>query len=166
MEKRGPRPVGNLGLLQSCMRDCRRPGAVALWPDVAPGDVSPTTPTPEALLAYFQPLFTFVDVELSAGRHVLIHCLAGAHRAGSAGVACLMHMEGLDCASATRKAQQGRKIIDPIHHLYYLLTQLDAALGTRVESTATIREPEYAHRFETARHTPSARTVNTVWSKE
>ena len=99
------------------------------WPHVTPGDVSPTTPTHEAALAYFAPLFAFVDAELAAGRNVLIHCLAGAHRAGSAGVACLMHREGLDLATATARAQAARPVIDPIHYLHCLLTLLEEAMA-------------------------------------
>ena len=99
------------------------------WPAVKPGDASPTTPTPEALLAYFEPLFEFVATELAEGRSVLIHCLAGAHRAGSAGIACLMRFEGLGLATATAKAQAARPLIDPIHYLEYLLTQFEEALN-------------------------------------
>ena len=58
-----------------------------------------------------------------------IHCLAGAHRAGSAGVACLMHLEGLGLAAAIAKAQAARPLIDPIHYLHYLLSQLEQAMG-------------------------------------
>ena len=43
-----------------------------------------------------QPLFDFVDSKLGAGESVLIHCLAGAHRAGTAGTACLMHLCAID----------------------------------------------------------------------
>ena len=42
-----------------------------------------------AILSYFEPLFLFVEEELGQGNSVLIHCLAGAHRAGTAGIACL-----------------------------------------------------------------------------
>ena len=66
-------------------------------------------------------------MELAEGRSVLIHCLAGAHRAGSAGIACLMRLEGLDLAAATARAQAARPIIDPIHYLSFLLTQLEQA---------------------------------------
>ena len=99
------------------------------WPDVKPGDASPTTPTPEQLLAYFEPLFEFVSAELAEGRSVLIHCLAGAHRAGSAGIACLMRLEGLGLAAATARAQAARPIIEPIHYLEYLLTRFEEALN-------------------------------------
>jgi len=45
---------------------------------------------------------------------VIIHCLAGAHRAGTAGVACLMHLADLDRATATTIAQTARPAINPI----------------------------------------------------
>ena len=117
------------------------------WPNIKPGDASPTTPTLEALLEYFEPLFAFVSTELAEGRSVLIHCLAGAHRAGSAGIACLMRLEGLDLAAATARAQAARPIIDPIHYLSLLLTQLEQALGAErlrqgMEGTACGGEPQ------------------------
>ena len=71
-----------------------------------------------------------MSTELAEGRSVLIHCLAGAHRAGSAGIACLMRLEGLDLAAATARAQAARPIIDPIHYLSFLLTQLEQALDS------------------------------------
>lgn len=40
---------------------------------------------------YFKPLFDFIDEAIKNGDNVLIHCLAGAHRAGTVGIACLMH---------------------------------------------------------------------------
>jgi protein-tyrosine phosphatase len=51
---------------------------------------------------YFRLLFDFVENELKSGRNVLIHCLAGAHRAGTAGVACLMHFCRLESKEAVR----------------------------------------------------------------
>jgi protein-tyrosine phosphatase len=41
-------------------------------------------------------MFDFVESELLAGRNVLIHCLAGAHRAGTAGTSCLMYFLKID----------------------------------------------------------------------
>ena len=55
--------------------------------------------------------------------------LAGAHRAGSAGIACLMRLEGLGLAAATARAQAARPIIEPIHYLEYLLTRFEQALN-------------------------------------
>lgn len=45
----------------------------------------------DSTLRFFDPLFAFVGFEMARGNNVLIHCLAGAHRAGTCGVACLMH---------------------------------------------------------------------------
>ena len=58
--------------------------------------MSSFTPPRFQVWAYFKVLFDFVEVELGAGKSVLIHCLAGAHRAGTAGTACLMHFCGLN----------------------------------------------------------------------
>jgi hypothetical protein len=41
---------------------------------------------------YFAPVFTAVDVAIGSGKSVLIHCMAGAHRAGTVGMAVLMHL--------------------------------------------------------------------------
>ena len=96
------------------------------------------SPKPAATLQYFEPLFRFVEGELAEGNNVMIHCLAvschdiagtwvaffsrcqryrcgqGAHRAGTAGVACLMHLADLDRATATTIAQTARPAINPI----------------------------------------------------
>lgn len=39
---------------------------------------------------FVAPLFEFIDGALAKGESVLVHCLAGAHRAGTTGCACLM----------------------------------------------------------------------------
>ncbi len=86
------------------------------------------TPRPDDVLAFFAPLFGFVDEELGAGRSVLIHCLAGAHRAGTAGTACLMHLCGLRAPEAIATAKAARPVIDPIYDFKQLLEILDGAL--------------------------------------
>ena len=60
---------------------------------------------------------------------MLIHCFAGAHRAGTTGVAWLMHAERLSAADALRVAQRCRPIIDPKSYaeLYSLLLMLQQA---------------------------------------
>lgn len=68
-------------------------------------------------LEFFKPLFDFVENETAQGNSVLIHCLAGAHRAGTAGVACLMHLCDLDRVAAVRLAKSLRPAIDPIGSL-------------------------------------------------
>eukprot|EP01047_Picozoa_sp_COSAG01_P012528 COSAG01_NODE_566_length_15422_cov_8.342622_6_plen_316_part_00 len=76
---------------------------------------------------YFKPLFKFVEESLLEGRGVLIHCLAGAHRAGTAGVACLMYLCGLDHDRAIRTAQAARPAINPIGDFPKLLRALGAS---------------------------------------
>ena len=60
---------------------------------------------------------------------MLIHCLAGAHRAGTAGVASLMHLCGFDARTATRIAQTARPAINPIGSFPDLLAALEVLNG-------------------------------------
>lgn len=83
---------------------------------------------PEAVLAFFTPLFQFVDEELAAGRSVLVHCLAGAHRAGTAGVSCLMHLLKIRAPEATRMAKTLRPAINPIGDFPALLDLLEKGM--------------------------------------
>ena len=94
---------------------------------------------PDDVLAFFAPLFGFVDEELG-GAGVLIHCLAGAHRAGTAGTACLMHLCGLR-APGHRGGPGGGAVIDPIYDFKQLLEMLDGALhGPRPRPSTGTRE--------------------------
>ena len=79
-----------------------------------------------AIGAFFASPFDFVRTAVEAGGNVLIHCFAGAHRAGTTGVAWLMHAERLSAADALRVAQRCRPIIDPKSYaeLYSLLLML------------------------------------------
>eukprot|EP00930_Biecheleria_cincta_P100187 TRINITY_DN91802_c0_g1_i1.p1 TRINITY_DN91802_c0_g1~~TRINITY_DN91802_c0_g1_i1.p1 ORF type:complete len:294 (-),score=49.98 TRINITY_DN91802_c0_g1_i1:9-860(-) len=74
------------------------------------------------------PLLGFVEEALAEGSSVLIHCLAGAHRAGTAGIACLMHLCRLDRNSATCAAKAARPTIDCIAHLGALLRRFEVSL--------------------------------------
>ena len=67
---------------------------------------------PAAVATFFAPLFDFLDSEMAAGNVVLIHCLAGAHRAGSAGVATLMYYTGMSVREATAAAKKLRPAIN------------------------------------------------------
>lgn len=78
--------------------------------------------------AYLAPFFKFVDGALAAGHGVLIHCLAGAHRAGTAGVAYLMHVVPMRLAPALVAAKKLRPAINPIG----LLVQVSAMNESRV----------------------------------
>ena len=47
--------------------------------------------TDKSVRKFTSPLFSFVTEGLENGECVMVHCLAGAHRAGTTGCACLMH---------------------------------------------------------------------------
>lgn len=75
----------------------------------------------ESVSAFLNPVFTFIDEALASGGNILVHCLAGAHRAGTTGILCLMNYAELDPVSAIRLAKTCRPVIDPIAHLPELL---------------------------------------------
>ena len=66
---------------------------------------------------------------MNNGHNVLIHCLAGCHRAGTSGVAWLMYKEKLNQEKATKLAKSRREQIDPIGNFPKLLSRLEKALG-------------------------------------
>eukprot|EP00088_Acartia_fossae_P002824 TRINITY_DN11176_c0_g1_i1.p1 TRINITY_DN11176_c0_g1~~TRINITY_DN11176_c0_g1_i1.p1 ORF type:complete len:193 (-),score=31.66 TRINITY_DN11176_c0_g1_i1:214-792(-) len=74
---------------------------------------------------FLSPVFEFINVKLEKGESVLVHCLAGAHRAGTTGIMCLMHYEGMDSKTAILEAKKRRPIIDPIGDFKSLLGQCD-----------------------------------------
>ena len=67
-----------------------------------------------SLIEFLTPLFRFVDAAVSGGGSVLVHCLAGAHRAGTTGCLLLMYKEGLSADDATQLARHLRPVINPI----------------------------------------------------
>lgn len=79
--------------------------------------------------AFFAPVIRFIGDACDAGGHVLVHCLAGAHRAGTTGVAFLMHAEQLKAEAAITLAQCLRPIIDPREYkqLFLMLLLLEHA---------------------------------------
>lgn len=83
--------------------------------------------TNASLLVFIDPMFKFIDEAIERGENVLVHCLAGAHRAGTTGCACLMHYASMDVPTAISTAKSLRPIIDPIGQL-----------------------PEFLHRFKRA----------------
>lgn len=46
--------------------------------------------TVEEILAFIKPAHDFIDRALEGGANVMVHCLAGAHRAGTTGVSYMM----------------------------------------------------------------------------
>jgi protein-tyrosine phosphatase len=85
-----------------------------------------------AVLRFTDPLFEFIDGALSRGENVLGHCLAGAHRAGTTGCACLIHYRGMDVETAIITAKSLRPIIDPICGFPQFLQRLRHAEYTRM----------------------------------
>lgn len=88
-------------------------------------------PEHESVLAFTQPLFAFIDEAHSAGGSVLVHCLAGAHRAGTTGVLCLMHYRRMSHSDALAMARRLRPAINPIGGLPGLLQRYEAAAARR-----------------------------------
>ncbi len=70
---------------------------------------------------FFHRLFQFLDQAMASGANVLVHCLAGCHRAGSTCVSILMHYNDLSLDDAIIAAKISRPIIDPIGCLPELL---------------------------------------------
>lgn len=109
---------------------------------------------------YFQPVFEFVDGALARGCNVLIHCHAGAHRAGSTGVAYLMHATGMDLDAAIHAARLCRAVIHPYGRLLELLRMLDAArAGTAAAAagwSASVAPSVRRRQHDVARPEPSA----------
>lgn len=46
--------------------------------------------TAEGVAQFFNPVHSFIDGAINDGKNVLVHCMAGAHRAGTTGVSYLM----------------------------------------------------------------------------
>lgn len=80
---------------------------------------------------FFQRMFQFIQDALDRNESVLIHCLAGAHRAGSCGVAVLMYFLDLELAKAVFLAKLCRPIIDPIGSLPKVLMLLDEEMKSK-----------------------------------
>ena len=77
-------------------------------------------------LEFFVPVWSFIKEHLERGENVLVHCLAGAHRAGTLGVCFLLHQFFLSfqergcqgyvptLADTLKAAQSCRPIINPV----------------------------------------------------
>ena len=84
---------------------------------------------PSKVMLKMRPFFDFIDTALSSGGNVLIHCLAGAHRAGTASVAYLLRCHRtISIQDAILLAQSRRPIINPIGNFPTLLQKIKASL--------------------------------------
>lgn len=79
------------------------------------------------------PTFDFLDEQTAKGQSVLVHCLAGAHRAGTVGVAYLMYKTGMGVDQAIATAKKCRPIIGPFATLLALLRYLEKDLQLQAQ---------------------------------
>ena len=84
----------------------------------------------EQLREFLRPMFEFVDSAFAEQGNVLVHCLAGAHRAGTTGCLLLMHLADLPDQEAIRTAKRLRPVIDPIGRFPDLLRRFNAMRQT------------------------------------
>jgi predicted protein tyrosine phosphatase len=80
------------------------------------GKTHATAENVAAARALFSPVMSFITSAVSSGGRVLIHCFAGAHRAGTVGVAVLMRLEGINVSQATARVRELRPVVDPRAH--------------------------------------------------
>ena len=97
----------------------------------------------EATLRFLLPVFVFVLRALRQGRNVLVHCLAGAHRAGTMGVLLLMHLQGLTGDDAIRLAKKLRPVTDPISDFPKLIELYEKAARWRARNSGTAFAPAW-----------------------
>lgn len=74
---------------------------------------------------FLRPMLHFVESNIRRGRSVLVHCLAGAHRAGTTGTICLLHFGGLSAKRAETMAKTLRPIIQLIGDFPQLVNLCD-----------------------------------------
>jgi hypothetical protein len=82
------------------------------------------------ILQFFDPMVRFVDEAVAKGGGVLIHCVAGAHRAGTTTCAFLMHRNNaLSVGGAIAHCKARRPVVDPAisSQLMHVLHRLHAA---------------------------------------
>eukprot|EP00398_MALV-I-01_sp_L67-1_P000497 gene497-177_t len=70
-------------------------------------------PSRDVVTNFVNPQLQFIDRALEDGKNVLIHCAAGAHRAGTMSVAFLMQAHGIGYQKALAMAKEKRDVIDP-----------------------------------------------------
>lgn len=82
-------------------------------------------------VAFAEPVLKWVENALARGHNVMAHCLAGAHRAGTTGVMCLMYFANLSARDAVPIAKRCRPIIDPIGEFPEFLMKLERGWKSR-----------------------------------
>eukprot|EP00919_Chromeraceae_sp_WS-2016_P010995 GHVR01025759.1.p1 GENE.GHVR01025759.1~~GHVR01025759.1.p1 ORF type:complete len:223 (-),score=32.46 GHVR01025759.1:368-955(-) len=83
--------------------------------------------THSSILNFVEGVMLQIEEALRNGRSVLVHCLAGAHRAGTAAVLCMMYFQNMKPTEAFHHCRVRRPIIQPIGSLIDLLARYDDA---------------------------------------
>jgi len=126
-----------LGGITCCCRECA--AAESSFEREQHQQQQPTGDAGDNILLFFKPLFDFIDEAVSGGGNVLIHCVAGAHRAGTSTCAYLMHRDKtMSPDEAIAYCKVRRPIVDPAisPRLVNLLDNLYAAhRGTPIATT-------------------------------
>ena len=101
--------------------------------------------TPCGVIKYFSTLFDFIgnipttknvaikkgcvyhtDGATEAGGSVLVHCLAGAHRAGTAGTSIVMYKGGMRLKPALRTSKMLRSAVSACYAFFFLAAAVAA----------------------------------------
>jgi len=94
-----------------------------------------------------------VVAALAAGKSVLVHCRAGAHRAGTVAVALVMHMSNMSARDAVKSVKRCRPVVSISGSFWDVLKHLDAAERARAQTGTT---PEAAGRPSASASSASA----------
>ena len=99
--------------------------------------------SPEGVLKFFEEgCHAWIEENLKNGHNVMVHCLAGAHRAGTTGVSFMMRAGKFDVATAIHLAKFQRPIVDPFGQLLDLLHRLEASyLAKGIELVVALSPP-------------------------
>lgn len=77
---------------------------------------------------FFSEAHKFIDDCLEQGKNCMVHCLAGAHRAGTTGVSYVMKANDWSYRKALVHCKKIRPVVDPMGPLEDLLILLEAKL--------------------------------------
>jgi len=99
---------------------------------------------------FVEPVLKFISDALSRGENVMVHCLAGAHRAGTTGIICLMHFAKLSAREAILMAKRCRPIIEPIGDFPELLARLEGGWAQPSLATSQLERQKQLVEFERA----------------
>lgn len=83
---------------------------------------------PETVMRYWNTCFNWIDLQLHLGKSILVHCLAGAHRAGTTGVGYCMYINRQGYKLTLKQVKTIRSIVDPFGPLEELLLKLEASM--------------------------------------